>query len=402
MGLTRGRFHDASKYLAEHPFEHAVTFESRTGTREGRVRALCEAIGANPFDLVVVVEVPDALEAMARLRRRFTKAPRLVMAIHNIVPGFFEDMRRFRHVLDGVVGTSRLACALAREVGSIEASRVWYAPYGVKLPGEERREFPLRRQRVLYAGRLERAQKRVQDLPAILDEADRRGIPVELAIAGNGSEENGLRARLSDRIARGQVRFLGALPGDRMITEAYGPADVLLVTSQWETGPIVLWEGAASGLAIVTSAYTGCRAEGSLRDGENCLMYPVGDVGSAAACLERTADPELRCRLAREGRALVAVRYSRDVSVNLWDEALTAVVGRDKVQRGGFTPWNEPVGRLDRLLGPGLGETVRELLRRRYPHQWAGEEWPYYYGSQPTHEAKFWEFAEGLERLALE
>ena len=223
-------------------------------------------------------------------------------------------------VLDAVVCTNRLACEMVARSTSVEPDRIYYAPYGVDMndvaASEQRASEGILR--IAYVGRLERAQKRIEDVAAVVAELDRRGVAYELVIAGGGPDEEWLRGQLSDAAGSGRVRFLGTLASIDLVEQVYSRVDALLITSLWETGPIIAWEAMANGVAVVTSAYIGSGLEGSLEPGDNCLMFPIGDAVAAADCLERLRDTGLRSRLLRGGLALVAHRYSTTASIEQW------------------------------------------------------------------------------------
>ena len=75
---------------------------------------------------------------------------------------------------------------------------------------------------------------------------------------------------LRDALAQGgwlgRTRFLGVLDA-AALRRAYGEAGCLLLTSAWETGPLVVWEAMAAGLPVVSAAYTGsgCTRRRSVR-----------------------------------------------------------------------------------------------------------------------------------------
>lgn len=379
LGLTAGRFHDVERYLAVHPWPDTVAITNPTGSPEGRIRALIDVINQVRPQLVVTVNIPDTYAAIERLRFRRQETPHLVMTNHSVERQYLGDAQAWRHVLDGMIGTNRLTCRLATDWAGLEPAQIHYAPYGVELP-----THPLDRPgrgdgtlRIAYSGRLDDSQKRAQDLPAILAGLDRRGIRYCFEIAGGGPYEGTLRSQLTPGVEAGRVRFLGVLDPAELTKRVYDQADVLLVTSFWETGPIVIWEAMARGLPVVTSRYIGAGLEGSLRDDENCLLYPVGDSEAAADQLQRLADPDLRARLANRGQALVAERYTRPRSVEQWDLSLRAVLAQPQRPISRISVPNSPAGRLDHWLGVGGGETIRRLLGLTHQHAEAGSEWPH-------------------------
>ena len=93
-------------------------------------------------------------------------------------------------------------------------------------------------------------------------------------------------------------RFLHAVPYEQ-VAEVYAQCDILLKSSWLESFSYPPLEMMATGGACVV-APNGGNSE-YLRDGENCLLYPLGDEDAAARAIERIVnDPSLRQRL-REG-----------------------------------------------------------------------------------------------------
>ncbi|GIU93845.1 MAG: glycosyl transferase family 1 [Gaiellaceae bacterium] len=127
---------------------------------------------------------------------------------------------------------------------------------------------------------------------------------VALVVAGDGPELEEARAeaqrlRLDDR-----VRFLGALDRQGVLT-LFRAADASLISSTWENFPHTVVESLAVGTPVVATAVGGV-AE-IVRDGENGLLAPPGDVEALARAIRRiVADPMLRERLAACAPASVA------------------------------------------------------------------------------------------------
>jgi glycosyltransferase involved in cell wall biosynthesis len=398
LGLVAGRFHDVACYLKVHPWPDAMAIPNPTGSAEGRIRALVAAVRRVQPELVLSVNIPDAYAAVERMRGRGEAAPRVVMTNHSIELPYVSDTKAWRHVIDGMVGTNRLTCRLATEWACLDPSRVHYAPYGVECPS-----LPVRRApksgplRIAYSGRLDEGQKRVQDIPLILDRLGALGVQWELRVAGGGASEGMLRERLRPRIDAGSVQFLGVLNPSALTERLYDWANVLLLTSYWETGPIVIWEAMARGLPVVSSRYVGSGLEGSLSDGGNCLLFPVGDVQAAAVQLRRATDPKFRAALAEAGHRLVRERYTREHSVEAWDQCLRAIMAQPSRLTATTANASVAAGRLDRWLGPGPGETVRRLLKRRFHHNDPGGEWPHARSAPTLDERGFFRRAEQID-----
>lgn len=400
IGLTSGQFHNVDAYRKIHPFDKVVKIGNPTGSREGRIRSLCRAIQDIHPDIVAGVNIPDTYAAVERLRSAKGRGPRVVMTIHGIQPDLYEDARDYRSVLDAVICTNKLACRLVREETALEEERVYYAPYGVELSENVRQCSSGGTLRIAYSGRLDHFQKRVDDIPQILLQLKHKGIPFEFIVAGGGPAEAALREQMTFLGLSDVVRFLGVLSYTDLVEQVYRFADILLVTSSWETGPIVIWEAMAHRMAVVTSSYIGSGLEGSLKPNENCLLFPVGDTQQAAECIESLADPDMRKTIAEGGYKLVESRYSHERSVEAWDGCFRAIIDAPARNPASQNRTSPPAGRLDRLLGHHFAEDFRKLTGRTFQHADPGGEWPHSYGMRQDNDALFWEKATSLDRSA--
>jgi len=348
-------------------------------------------------DAVVIVNLPDVYDAVARLRARGKSALRTVMTIHALESDFFAEARELGSALDAVICTNRLACRLV-EVGSgVPASRVHYAPCGVELPPWRGIRPPGDRLEILWAGRLDERAKRVSDLPRIVKALEWRGVQFRLTVAGDGPDEAALRESLSNVRTAAEVRFLGRVAQAELVAKVLPAQDAFLLTSPRETGPIAAWEAMAAGVAVVSSRYLGSGLEGALVDRETCRLFEVGDAEAAAHCLLDVADAAVRAELALAGRRLVESRYSQEVSVSAWRAALRAALAAPHPPTPPATRAIPPAGRLDRWLGGELAESLRELFGREFVHAGPGGEWPHSYG-QWSDEASFLDLARRLDR----
>lgn len=372
-----GGLHSARKYFEMHPFDKVRVVPSSTGSREGRVRALMRALLSTQPDLVLSVNIADVYEAVARLRKEGMAGLRVAMALHGFNGEFFQDMKIYSQVLDGVVTTNRLGIAAATAIGGIDESRVHYAPCGVEMG--ELAPFDLAGETLtlLYAGRFDQREKHVLELPKILEALDKKRVLFRLRLAGTGADEAELRAALSP--FGGRVEFLGQLDEQNLRATFYKPGAILLITSPSESGPLVAWEAMSCGAVVVTARYLGIGLEGSLRDGVNCLIFPVSDTVSAAAAISKLQNMELLARLAREGHGLVRQKYGQEDSINAWNHALQKGL-EQRPRAAAENPVSPiPAGRLDRWFGVAMAETLRSTLRLKFRHTQPGGEWPHSY-----------------------
>ena len=105
----------------------------------------------------------------------------------------------------------------------------------------------------------------------------------KLVFAGDGELHGALQAQ-ADRLGiNGSVRFAGNI---KDMTSAYAHASVVALTSHYEGLPMVLLEAQAYGLPAV-SFDCPCGPSEVIRDGENGLLVPEGDVEAFAEALLR-------------------------------------------------------------------------------------------------------------------
>lgn len=398
LGLPDGKWHNAHKYLEQHPYNSVEFIRNRTGTREGRIRALCKLIGRKNPDILAVVNMPDVYAAVGRLRSNRMISSRVVMTLHGIQADLYDDIKANRTVLDGVVCTNKLACRLSEVRGGIEKNRIYYAPYGVEIAGKPARREKDSVFRILYAGRLEEHQKRVRDITSICERLETRKIDFKLYVAGSGPDERKFRNSFRTPSLKEKMHFLGIISRRELLDKWYGYCDVLLLTSLWETGPLVLWEALANDLPVVTSAYVGSSLEGSLRNERNCLIFPVGDIECAVSSLLKVLDPRVRNTIIENGQRLIEEKYSTDISISELDRAFRLILEKPARDDVGGGPEIQGYNRLDKIFGVSAAETLRELLGKSFVHSCPGGEWPHSHGKTAIDTDEFWDLAASLDK----
>ena len=401
LGLVSGaRFHDVDRYIEVHP-SVVERIHSATGTTEGRTEAICRSIQKVRPDVVVAVNIPDVFLAVNRLRQEKRSSVRAVMALHSLECDVIEDARRYQEAVDGFIVVNRLIRRkLIGDIG-IPETRVHYAPCGAELhrPRSVDRQSPAFF-RILYAGRLDDAQKRCMDVVALVQEIESKEVPFRLDVVGDGPDRSEMQSALRQYVDNGKVVFHGTVSRERLAREFLLDADILLITSRWETGPIVAWEAMSAGVPVVSSAYIGSGAEDALQPDENSCLFEVGDCRRAAAIIEKLwISPELRRRLACAGLELVKTRYSEVTSTAAWVCALRAVI-QGAIASAVDLPVQTQSGRLNRFLSPRGAEPLRCLaaaLRLRAPPVAPGAEWPHSHSSCAGND-EHWRRLEFLDR----
>lgn len=137
------------------------------------------------------------------------------------------------------------------------SARLVTVPLGVDLdmfrPPAERSD-PGAVIRLIHAGRMSR-EKYPQLAIAAAAELHRRGVPVELTVAGTGPHLAWLRQQAEE----GPVRFLGYVDGREELARLYGEADISLSVAPTETFGLAVLEALACGTPVVTADVGGAR-----------------------------------------------------------------------------------------------------------------------------------------------
>ena len=145
---------------------------------------------------------------------------------------------------------------------------------------------------------------------------------VTLAIAGEGDERAPLERRAAELGLGARVRFLGALPRERVL-ELFRAADAAILSSSWENFPHTVVEALAVGTPVIATAIGGV-AE-IVNDGENGLLVPAGDAVALADAVRRfLADEPLQARLRAAAAPSVAEYAPERVFARLEETLLDA------------------------------------------------------------------------------
>ncbi len=227
---------------------------------------------------------------------------RAIGVLHSDEEYHYGHFERMADALNAWVCVSGEVAAEAVRRAPEYAEKVVVIPNAVPMPSFRKRSVQ-QGLRILYAGRLESRQKRVQDLIPMVAGCERREVNFRLDIMGEGPQEAVLRKALEQN---GRVRFHGAVQNAKVL-EAMADADVLLLPSAYEGLPMVLLEAMARGcVPVATRVRSG--VGDLIEDGRNGFLFDVGEIERAVECLDRLSrTPALRERL-----ALAAMETIRD------------------------------------------------------------------------------------------
>ena len=210
----------------------------------------------------------------------------------------------------------------------------------VQIAADKRIELPLR---VLFSGTLE-TRKRVGALIEAVRLLVAEGVPIELAIVGDGPQGAALRARAGDLVARGAVTFVGALPYDDSL-RWFEWAHALVLPSQHSEGwPKVVAEGMCHGVLCIGVAHGQLPRMLTGRG----VMLATGSPEEIAGALRDAANDPDRHRPAMQAASAWARQFSLDGLRNALADLLAS-------------RWNVPALGAAAHDEPSLGSVGREV-----------------------------------------
>jgi glycosyltransferase involved in cell wall biosynthesis len=401
VALARGeRFHHPDRYRREYPTLKCVEIDGTTGTRAGRLNGVRRVLDETRPDLVLIARLFDVYEAVCE--RKLAGAPlRLAVTVDAYEAEYIDDLARYADFVDVCVTSGQMIAKGIRRFTTLPADRVRGLAPGVSAAERFVRPDDARPLRLGYVGRLEEKQKRVLDLPRVLQALQARAVPFTCRIAGSGSAEEELRRAIDAAGLGPVVSFDGWKSREDLYREVYPELDVLLHLSAYEGVTIAPREAMVHGVVPVVSRFVGCLVEKQFIHEHTALLFDVGDTSAAAAAVARLhEDRVLWRRLSAAARASQQGGYSDAGALAAWAAAFRDAlaepprVGR-QVPRLPWTPsgWLECWG-----IPADFSEPLRKLLGIKFAHRSPGGEWPHCSGlGEPKRLQEIAEFATALE-----
>lgn len=388
FALARGsRFHDPAKFCQAFPGIRSVEMDGTSGTREGRLRALRRAIATVDPDIVLTVRLYDAYQVVSEMKAK-RRRPLLATLVQAYAEEYIADIRDYASHVDLCVVAGRLTVAAMVKMAGMPWERVCSIPGGIESPkSPPQRNYSRVPLRLGYVGRLDQIQKRIRDLPVVLNCLEERGVPFEFHIVGSGTEAEWLRERIAQLQMLDRVVFRSWLSTTELYERVYPELDVFVHLADMEGAPIALTEALVHGVVPVVSEFTSCHTEGLFVHDHNALLFPVGNPRRAAENIERLhRDRHLLERLSQ-----VAIQSRRKIlslegMADEWVQELTKIICLGPAGNGVLPQISfPPNGCLERLGLPSRwAETLRWLFGRRARLADPGSEWPHTSGLAPA------------------
>lgn len=281
---------------------------------------------------------------------------RVVGIVHSDESPYYRTLAYYEPVVDRFIAVSYAIAARLREIlPEHRHSDIICLPYGVPIPA------PISRTRgqelkLLYAGRIAEAQKRVSRLKLLADELLALGIPFEFHVAGDGSEREALEASMA-----GRTIFHGLVSPDT-VRSLMKECDIIVQLSDFEGTSLTMLEAMAAGMVPVMSAVSGIDAV--IDDWKSGCLQPVGEVKMAAEQIARLAgDRDLLATMGECAREKIIRDFSIEANAatlgHLCAELLEKPTNHRELGKAAF-----PLSEQSRIFYAKAAGKIRSELRR--------------------------------------
>jgi len=173
-----------------------------------------------------------------------------------------------------------------------------------------------------YAGRVSR-EKGWQDFVRVIERVVGQGVDARCIVAGDGPEQEAMRAAVRDAGLAGRFQMLGGVENMRAW---YDETDLLLAPSHTEGLPLVQLEACAMAVPVVATQVGG--VGDLIVHGENGLLAPARDIEALAAhVLALEADPARAADMGEAGVRRVRAAFSSDAQARRIEQVYESVLG---------------------------------------------------------------------------
>jgi glycosyltransferase involved in cell wall biosynthesis len=247
------------------------------------------------------------------------------LIVHSDDPGIYGTVSSYLGNLDLIGTVSETIRQRLVEMHGSEVA-VQYLPLGVPMPSAPPvRDFsgPIR---VLYLGRIDKEQKRVQLFPEIYTALERSGIEFHWTIAGDGPAHQWLKNKLETAVKAGRLTFTGRVAYAE-VPKLLVKHDIFLLASDYEGLPLGMLEAMGSGMVpVVSDLESGIR---QVVCGSTGIRVPLADTsGYSRAVIHLSKNRDLMRRLSEAARDRVLREFSPEAMTDRWLRAFPGCFGK--------------------------------------------------------------------------
>jgi glycosyltransferase involved in cell wall biosynthesis len=165
-----------------------------------------------------------------------------------------------------------------------------------------------------------RPEKNPVQLVEAIARLRQRGVPAKAFLIGDGPERSAVEAKAGECGVAEHVVISGFQQDVRPYVSA---CDVLALTSFTEALSLAAIEAMALGRPVVHPDVGGARE--LIADGEDGLLFPVGDTAALVSALQRLLDAGLREPMGRRARSKVELQFSESAMVDRYEALLAEI-----------------------------------------------------------------------------
>lgn len=264
------------------PINHDEMFGAETIT--AIIRFLLQQLPC----VVVTGQFYVTLLAACLVKQHYPDQIRIVSTIHFGQEALYRQYASVNAYVDRFIGVSREITEGLERYG-VETCKIDHMTCPVKCEEVLERNYaanPTQPIKLGFAGRVNAKQKRMDLIPAFVEELDRRKVNYCLEIAGEGDYYEKLRTYIAGNGLKDRIRLLGRLEREE-ISAFWKKQDICLSLSDYEGRSISIMEAMANGAVPVVTATSGVRED--ITDGENGYIVQIQDIRKLA---ERVAELE--------------------------------------------------------------------------------------------------------------
>lgn len=231
--------------------------------------------------VIVTGQFYVTLLAACLVKQRYPDGIRIISTIHFGKEELYRQYALVNDYVDLFIGVSReITEGLAQH--GVERNRIDHMTCPVACDEILERDYatdPAQPVRLGFAGRVNVKQKRMDLVPLLVSELERRGVNYRLEIAGEGDYSGQLKAYVRSKGLEERVRPVGRLEREE-ISEFWKHQDVCLSLSDYEGRSISIMEAMANGAVPVVTATSGIRED--ITDGVNGCIVAIQDIPDLA------------------------------------------------------------------------------------------------------------------------
>lgn len=260
---------------------------------------------------IIINQITQIFWAACLVKQKHKGQVEIVSVIHSDFSRIYEQNVYLDKLIDSYICVSQEIYNTMQDRYGIDGKKLHYKPTSTEYDKGYRKEVtkagkPLA---IAYAARIEKAQKRADLLPPLVQLLEKSGMDYRLNIAGDGTYYSKLEDFIREQGVGGRVKLYGALPYDAM-RDFWKENDVFINLSDVEGMPVSLLEAMSWGVVPVVTRTSGVGA--TVEDGVNgyiCEKEAVESIVSKIQGLDR--DRGQLYRMAEACRGRIEERHDR-------------------------------------------------------------------------------------------